>query len=99
MRLDQSFGRLSELLVPLRPATPQQVCRIFDGAAIQLEAILLTVQELLKALTGKLLDKESGVSGLHVELLRINAPPVSRELIIGRASRDPKHLWRLLRTK
>ena len=52
---------------------------------------------MLGQLSELLLHKESGVRGLRVELLRINAPPVSHELVVGRATRDEKHLWRLLR--
>jgi protein ImuB len=99
LRMDQAWGRLDELLQPVHPAEPLSVERIFDGPAIQLEAVLLTVEELLGTLSRRLLEKESGVRGLRLELLRINAPPVSHELVIGRPSRDQKHLWKLLRPR
>jgi len=99
VRLDQAMGRMDELITPIHPTEPVSVSRVFDGPAIQIEAIVLTVQGLLGTLSRRLLERESGVRGLRLELLRINAPPVSREVIIGRASRDEKHLWRLLQSK
>jgi protein ImuB len=75
------------------------VRRIFDGAATQLQALLLTLQELLAALVLRLEKQESGIRGLRVEWQRCHAPPVTREFILSRASRDPKHLWQLLRPK
>jgi protein ImuB len=47
----------------------------------------------------RLLEKESGVRGLRVELLRVHAPMASREVVVGMASRDAKQLWGLLRPK
>ncbi len=99
LRLDQAFGRSDEFIEPLRPLDPLTVARVFDGAAIQLEAIFLTVRDLLGQLGRLLLEKESGVRGLRIELVRINAPPVSRELIVGRATRDENHLWKLLHSR
>jgi protein ImuB len=99
MRLDQAWGRLEEMLQPVHPLEPLAVERIFDGPVIQLEAVMLTVEGLLNELSRRLLEKESGVRGVRLEMMRINASPVSHELVIGRASRDPKHLWKLLRPR
>jgi protein ImuB len=99
MRMDQAWGRLDEMLQPVHPTDPLSVERIFDGAVIQLEAVMLTVEGLLGELSRRLLEKESGVRGVRLEMMRINASPVSHELVIGRASRDPKHLWKLLRPR
>ncbi len=99
LRLDQAFGRTPELVTPIHPTAPLQASRVFEGPAIQIEAILLTVQTLLEDLTHHLLQQESGVRGLRLELLRAHAPPVFQEWILARPSRDKKHLWELLRTK
>src|SRR5206468_3377009 len=98
-RLDQAFGRATEQINPLRTSQPIFVRRMFDGATTQLEAIMLTVQELLADLAKLLLEKESGVRGIRLEFDRINAPPWSREFVLGKPSRDMKHLWSLLRAK
>jgi protein ImuB len=99
LRLDQAFGRMEERIEPIRPAEPMAVSRAFEGATTQLEAVMLTVQELLAELTKQLREKESGTRGVRVELYRMNDPPVSREIVLGRPSRQVKHLWSLLRPK
>jgi protein ImuB len=99
LRLDQAFGRSDELLTPLRFSDPLSTRRLFEGATTQIEAIVLTVKELIAELAQQLLAKESGVRGLKLEWLRINASAVSREFTLGRPSRDGKHLWDLVRPK
>jgi protein ImuB len=99
MRMDQAFGRIGELIEPFRAAEPVKISRAFDGATTQLEAIFITVEELLGELCGTLLKKESGARGVRLELQRINMPPLMQELVLGRASRDARHLWKLLRPK
>jgi protein ImuB len=99
LRLDQAFGRVSEGIEGLHPAEPVTVRRVFEGATVQLEALFLAMQGLLEELSGELLEKENGVRGLRVEWMRINAPAVSREIFLGRPTRDAKHLWSLLRPK
>jgi len=99
LRFDQLYGRASEIIEPIRATEPICIGRGFDGATIQLEALTLTVQELLEELAHILLCQESGVRQLVVEYSRIDAPAVSREVLLGRASRDVKHLWSLLRPK
>jgi protein ImuB len=98
-RLDQAFGRMNELIEPLRVTELLAVQRLFDGGATQIEAVMITVEELLSELSQRLLHRESGVRGLRVELARIDALPVSREFVLGRPSRDPKHLWKLVHPK
>jgi protein ImuB len=99
LRMDQALGRKSELIEPLRLAEPLAVRRLFDGASTQIEAVTITVQDLLGELTRRLLEHESGVRGLRLELTRINATPVSREFVLGAPSRDAKHLWKLMGPK
>ncbi|HUO08921.1 MAG TPA: DNA polymerase Y family protein [Phycisphaerae bacterium] len=99
LRLDQAMGRMTELIQPMRVAEPIAVQRVFEGASTQLEAVMITVQELLASLHEKLLERESGIRGVRVELNRVNLPPASRELVVGRATRDAKHVWNLLRPK
>jgi protein ImuB len=98
-RLDQTLGRIEERIVPIKPLEPLCVRRLFDGTATQLEAVTLTVQELIGELVQRLLIKESGVRKIHLELTRAEAPPISYEITLGKPSRNEKHLWALLRPK
>jgi protein ImuB len=99
LRLDQAFGAASELIEPCKTRPPLQARRMFDGATIQIEAIILTVQDLLAELTQQLLLQESGVRSVRLQLLRVNAPPVWQEFVLGRPTRDPVHLWKIMRPK
>ena len=83
-RLDQMFGRVSELIQPFRIKEALAVHRTFDGATTQLEAVLMTAQELIAELSQLLLKVESGVRGMRLELKRIHMPPLSREEVLGR---------------
>jgi protein ImuB len=98
-RLDQAFGRIDERIVPLKPLEPLCVRRVFDGATTQLEAVTLTVQELIGEFAQRLLLKESGARKIRLELTRADAPPIACEITLGRPSRNEKHLWALLRPK
>ena len=98
-RLDQALGRIEERIVPLKPPEPLCVRRAFDGAATQLEAVTVTVRELIGELAQRLLLNESGVRKIHLELTRADALPVFCEVTLGRPSRNEKHLWSLLRPK
>jgi protein ImuB len=98
-RLDQAFGRISEQIQPFHMTEAPSICRVFDGGTTQLEAIFITAKELITELSGLLLAIESGVRGMRLELKRIDMPPLSLELVLGRPSRDAKHLWKLLRAR
>ena len=99
LRVDQALGHAGELLQPYQAAETLSVRQLFEGATTQLEALELTLQELLGQLVKLLEAQESGVRGLQVEWLRVDAPPVSRVFVLNRPSRDPNHLWRLMRPK
>lgn len=98
-RLDQALGHLPELIEPLRLTEAIAVRRLFDGAATQIEAVMLTVEQLLRELCGRLERQESGVRGLRIELSRLNAPSESRDFVVGKPNRDATYLWKLVRPK
>ena len=98
-RIDQALGSASEPFTPLQLEEPLAVGQEFDGATTQLEAVTLTVQSLLAELAARLLERERGVRGLRVELARVDDPPVQQEILLGRPSRDARHLWSLLRPR
>lgn len=99
LRLDQALGQAIETIEPIRPAPPPAVDRVFDGPTDRIEAIELTVRELLASLASELEQHESGARRIDVELIRSDLGPECLSVTLGRPSRDAKHLWQLLRPK
>lgn len=99
LRLDQALGRSLETIDPVRPVEPPRVERLFAGPTTQTEAITLTVRELLDELQRELLRRESGVERLTLELERSDLDPWRTTINLSRPSREPGHLWSLLRTR
>ena len=99
LRLDQALGQAIETVDPVRPVPPTTVERVFDGPTDRVEAIELTVRELLGEVTGELERRSCGVRRLDVELARSDLGPERLSITLGRPSRDAKHLWQLLRPK
>lgn len=98
-RIDQAVGRVPEALEPIRPAPVPRVERVFDGPVKQVEAIELTVRELVDALAVGLRQRQAGVQRLRLRLQRSDLDPVTETLELSRPSRDAKHLWTLLRPR
>ena len=96
LRLDQALGRALETINPIRPVQPVTAQRVFDGPTRQLEAIQITVRQLIAQLQVHLRQRESGALRLDLHLSRIDAAPVYLSVALSRPSRDPKHLWSLL---
>ena len=99
LRLDQALGMAFETIEPLRPGAPLMAERAFDGPTTQLEAIEITIRQLLEVLCADLLKQESGVRRLDVKLLRIDETPMRASIALSRPSRNPRHLWTLLQPK
>ncbi|MHC4220061.1 MAG: Y-family DNA polymerase, partial [Planctomycetota bacterium] len=95
-RLDQATGKTPEMIDPVRPAAPPVVERFFTGPVTQLEAITLTVRELLVELADVLGQRESGARRLELRFDRLDAEPLSVAVVLSRPSRDVSHLWSLL---
>jgi protein ImuB len=103
-RLDQALGTAIETIEPVRPRPPLRIERVFDGPTPQTEAIELCTRELLVELSGELLKRESGVRLLEAVFERIGRNGRGTEQLIerialSRATRDPRHLWSLLRPR
>jgi len=98
-RLDQATGTTSETITPLRPSTPIETTRTFDGPVTSLEAIVRTAHELLFALVLELEQRECGVRTLEIVLERIATEPSRTSIALTYPSRDVRHLWTLLRPK
>jgi len=98
-RLDQATGEADETIEPIRPREVPHVERVFNGPVKQLEAILLTVRQLIGELAEKLQQLEGGVRTLDLELERSDAPPVHETIELSRPNRNGQHLWSLLRPR
>lgn len=99
LRLDQALGQAIETIEPVRPVPPPAVERVFDGPTDRIEAIELTVRELLGEVAGELERRSCGARRIDVELLRSDLGPERLAVMFGRPSRDAKHLWQLFRPK
>ena len=96
LRIDQALGRAFEPIEPVRSREPVRVEWPFKGPVTNPEAIRLAAEQLLERLADQLLKREAGVRRLKLTLDRTRATPVRLELILSRASRDARHLGRLL---
>ena len=98
-RLDQAMGNIAQTIDPIRPIEPPMVERIFVGPTTQLEAIELTVRELLEELSEHLQQRECGVRQLELRFDRIDVQPIRETITLSHPSRNDKHLWSLLGPK
>lgn len=99
LRLDQALGQAIETIDPVRPTPPPAVERAFDGPTDRIEAIELTVRELLEELADQLRTRECGARSIEITLKRSDLEPEVLTLTMGRPSRDAKHVWSLARPK
>jgi protein ImuB len=98
-RLDQATGQSPETVTPIRPTTPLEAIRIFDGPVTSLEAIVATVRELLFSLVLQLEERGCGVRTLEAVFQRVSDEPRHCLIALTHPSRDVRHLWTLLRPK
>ncbi|MEM1424016.1 MAG: DNA polymerase Y family protein [Planctomycetota bacterium] len=99
LRLDQTLGQAIETIEPVRPLPPPAFERVFEGPTDRVEAIEITVEQLVRELTDELERRGCGARRIDVELVRSDLEPEPLDVTLGRPSRDPQHLWRLLRPK
>jgi protein ImuB len=99
LRIDQALGSAFEAIEPVRPVPPPRAERIFEGPTDRVEAIELTVRELLDELALALHERGAGARSLGIELTRSDLDPERISVTLGRPSRDPRHLWSLVRPR
>ncbi len=99
LHLDQALGEAIETVEPIRPKELPQVEREFTGPVKQLEAIMITVHELIDRLSEALQRLECGVTRLQLTFERSDAGPVEETIELSRPSRSCEHLWSLLSPK
>jgi protein ImuB len=98
-RLDQALGRASEAVDPIVPEEAPSAELRFAEPIASPEAIAEALTRLVSALTRTLAKR--GLGARRVDLLCLRVDGAGQELAIGtaRATRDPKHLQRLLLPK
>ncbi len=99
LRIDQALGRAPEVIHPIRYRAPPSADRVFDGPATQPEAIESSARELLAELAVILEERQCGAREVVLEIQRSGAPPSLLAIVLGRPSRDVRHLWSLLQVK
>ncbi len=95
-RLDEATGGAWEAIEPVRQEASPAASRTFAGPVKGLEVIERAARELVGSLCEQLLEAESGVSGVVLEMKRYEAEVVRLEVGVSRPSRDARHLWQLL---
>lgn len=99
MRLDQCFGDAIETLQPIRTTQPPRVSLAFDGPVKQPQALHAAARQLLQSLCDRLAQTESGARQVDVHFDRPDHRNESLSITLGHPSRQPPHLWRLLRPR
>lgn len=99
MRIDQALGDQAELLNAIAHREPIVAERVFNGPVVDLEAVFITVRELLHEAAAALAADEAGATELSLTLNRVDASPIHIAIRLSRPSRDVKHLWSLLRPR
>ncbi|QOV90839.1 Y-family DNA polymerase [Humisphaera borealis] len=97
LRIDQLLGRAPEMLRPLEFRTPLRAVMEFDGAVTAIEAIWEVLRRLVDELTQQLARVGGGARRVEAEFRRAYSPPVTRTILLSKASREAKNLFGLLR--
>ncbi|MDX2130981.1 MAG: DNA polymerase Y family protein [Planctomycetota bacterium] len=97
VQLDRALGRAIETIEPVRDAPAPEASRMFDGPTKDTGVIERTVRELLERVCRVLLERERGARSVEVVLHRSDLKPERLRVRLGRANRDVRHVWALLR--
>jgi len=98
-RIDQALGRLPEAVQRTTEKPVFLATRELPGGTTHLESIELVVKVLLDQIAGLLARQESGLRRLDGTFDRLGGEPEHLSIQVTRATRDPRHLWSLLRPK
>lgn len=98
-RIDQVLGRLPEVIEPIRPVDPPHAERVFTGPCCCVETIGLACQRVLERVCIELARRGKGLTDARITLQRSDLQPLILPLRLSAASRDPSHLWSLLRPR
>lgn len=98
-RLDQAFGRLSEVFAPHRPVPPAYSAFAFEYPVERLALLLGVIEKLTEEVVGILQRRFRGARRLECWLYPEGAEPVRVEVALCRPTASAGHLGALLRTR
>ncbi len=98
-RLDQTFGKITELIQPIQPPLEFVAEWLFEYPVPQRKAVERVVRQLVERLCFTLADHDRGVVRLRGRIVCQDTLPVTWEVGLFRASADAEHVWQLVETQ
>jgi protein ImuB len=98
-RLDQASGRVSEVVIPHRPAPPAQAALPFDYPSDRPEHLHYAIDRLLERLIANLRPRHLGIRRMECVLEFETAPSVRIEIALCQPSASASYIGALLRTR
>ncbi len=95
-QLDRAFGLSVETIDPVRAREPIRLEWPLDGPTTDLHALGIVTRRLLEGVVDALTELHAGARRLQVIFDRPRIEQVVIEIVVGRPSRDARHLWSLL---
>ena len=99
LRLDQTLGVRSEPLKPMRAPRRQEATANFSEPLLTAEGVEAALKTLMQQLTGTLAAARQGARLLSVLIFRADRSVAHFEAGFSAASRDPRHMLRLIGEK
>lgn len=97
--LDRAFGRKPEPLTALADDPPPRAMLKLEEPAIHVEAAPQALERLIRKLVAELEERHLGARGLSLHGFRVDGSVATVSVATAIASREPKHLARLLADK
>ena len=98
-RLDMAAGHTPWPFRPIVPPAPVEGEFLFASPCAQAEAVALACRHAVDALCAALAARDRGVRALRVRVEGARLAPVAGTMHLGAPTRDPAHLWSLLRPR
>ena len=98
-RLDEAFGTHARTFVPVVPPDPVESCFELASPCASREAVERAVRTAVGELCAALERRGRGVRALRVHVVRAGLAPVRGMIHLGAPTRDPAHLWSVLRPR
>lgn len=97
--LDWALGLQEEVSTPLHFSSPIKAKRILNGGTTQFDSVLALAKELLAQVIKELEAGAKKASQIALEIKTLDAPPVSKNILLSVPTNDKKHLWSLIKTQ
>jgi len=98
-RLDRALGEAWEWFDPVRPDPPVAAGIAFEGPTTDAESVSEAVRAAVGLLCARLAQRHRGAREVALTLARADAVPEGVSVRLSSPSRDPTHLWNLLRPR